>query len=165
MQIIMNILLKKHKLSFILCLLFCSCYNLSMVGQDKLQEITVTLTTSATSYTLGNPVELVFTVENAYEEDQKVCKYMTPIEGFYGNYMLVTNEAGEELPYKGIRKKRTQPKESSFVPIASGTSLTKQFNLTDAYPITEKGVYTIQFTGSEYLNKLPDSNVLKITIE
>lgn len=165
MQITINILLKKPKLGILFGLLFCLSQNLPMFSQDKLRGITVTLSQIASSYSLDSPIELVFSVSNGHKEEQAICKYMTPIEGFYGSLLIVKNAAGERIPYKGILVKREAPKKESYLPLSPGEILTHQFVLTEAYPIEKKGVYTVQFKGSQYLNGLPDSEILEITVE
>jgi peptidyl-Lys metalloendopeptidase len=89
---------------------------------------------------------------------------MTPIEGFKGNFLDVTDAEGNKIPYTGAMVKRGKPSRSAFVHLAPQASIVAEFNLLDAYPIRQAGTYRIQFKGNASMNGLPDSNVLEIIV-
>lgn len=156
-------MVKPDSTLFVLIFLLASC----AFGQSEHRHTTVTVTLSKkeSSYALDRPVELDFSVSNSSTQDQQICRYATPIEAFRNDFLIVKDATGEEIDYRGILVKRGPPKREDYLTLSPGDTVTHRFVLTQAYPITKKGIYTIQFLGREDLNRLPDSNVLKITIE
>jgi hypothetical protein len=112
----------------------------------------------------GDAIRLVFSVANPGGDAGRFCRYMTPFEGFNGNIMKVTDLEGNPVPYIGVLKKRSRPKPADHLHLASHTQVEVEFDLGKAYSIGGPGTYSIQFKGHPSLNKLPDSNVLEITV-
>lgn len=134
-----------------------------MSTQTPISDITVRIKAEDTSFDLSSPLVISFSIENEGEKERKICKYMTPIEGFKGNIFRITNERGERISYKGPMVKRGKPSESSFVSVAGGETLVYSIDLANGYSFMEPGVYSVQFKGRS-MNDLPDSNVLNIEI-
>lgn len=136
-----------------------------MCSQKELQDLEVKLSTTEESYEVGKAIKLKFVIENNFKKKQKVCTFYTPIEGFKGNFLKVFHENGEEVAYQGVMKKRAKPSKSDYIKIKDGKSVEHVFAVEDHYPILEAGKYKIQFIGKEYINGLPDSNILEIQVE
>lgn len=135
-----------------------------MPNPKELQNLEVKLVVTEEKFELGSPIELTFIIENNYDENQKVCTYYTPIEGFKGKLLNVFNEKGDKVAYTGRMKKRVSPTKEDFIMIKAGESIEHVFTIEDHYSIEASGTYTIQFIG-KYINGLPDSNVIEIKIE
>lgn len=130
----------------------------------NLKNMITTLSTDTDTITLGQPIMLLFSVQNEDSKKQKFCKYMCPLEGFKGNILEVVDKAGNEINYKGINVKRGQPRKEDYVKLKANESESVIFDLTKSYEILKIGQYSIQFKGRESMNQLPDSNRLTITI-
>lgn len=134
-------------------------------AQKKAAAWQVTLSLDpATPAQVGGQVLLSFTVKNTGTKAQKFCRYMTPIEGFQGNILHVTDPGGARVAYKGVMKKRGKPGPQDYIRLDCGESQTVSFDLLPAYPLTAPGVYQVRFLGSKALNGLPDSNVLEVVV-
>ncbi|MFM2376612.1 MAG: hypothetical protein RLZZ165_1709 [Bacteroidota bacterium] len=132
--------------------------------QKNMHDLQVTLGSVTGSPKVGAPIELSFSVANAQEKAQKFCQYMTPFEGFNGDIMGVMDAKGNKIAYQGINRKCGAPTAADDIPVGPGETRSVTFDLQEAYPISQPGNYTVQFKGSEYLNRLPDSNVLKLVV-
>jgi len=163
MQIIMSISPKKLK-AFIVFLTLLLISNSEMLGQQILNNIEVKLSISIDNNTDKEVFTVLFSVQNNLETEQKIGKYMTPFEGFKGDFIRVLNSKGNEMEYKGVNVKRSKPKDTDYMAIAPNSKIEISFNLFEVYEIPEKGKYTLQFSGNSYLNWLPDSNVLEIEL-
>ncbi|MCF8298616.1 MAG: hypothetical protein K9J13_13800 [Saprospiraceae bacterium] len=136
-----------------------------MIGKAALKDITVEISTASEKVALSKPIEIIFSISNNYSKKQSICKYLTPFEVISGDIITVSNENGEKIGYNGVLRKRDKPSKKDYNEFASGETKSISFILTKSYPIKLKGTYSIQFIGSEYLNKLPDSNVLVIVVD
>ena len=154
--------------SFCLYLLIGLCLYLIPMespAQKKAAAWQVTLSLDpATPPQVGGQVLLTFTVKNTGTKSQKFCRYMTPIEGFKGNILQVTDPAGARVGYKGVMKKRGKPGPEDYITLDCGESQTVSFDLLPAYPLMAPGVYQVRFLGSKAMNGLPDSNDLEMVV-
>ena len=94
------------------------------------------------------------TFKNSTEDDLRILKWYTPLEGMMTPFLTVTDETGEELEYAGLMAKRvSNPTHENFEVIPSGKSVTSDIiNLDDTYDLEEGIKYTIKYTGSiEYI--------------
>jgi hypothetical protein len=147
-----------------MAIFWSACFVPKGVSQKKMQDLNVTIASVTTLPQVGAALELSFAVTNPHKKSQKFCRYMTPIEGFYGDILVVTDVAGHRVAYAGIKKKRGAPQPSDDIHLGEGETKSATFDLMEAYPIVAPGNYTVQFKGSKYMNKLPDSNVLLIAV-
>ncbi len=146
--------------------LYLSLIPMESLAQQKaaLWHVTLGLDSAALPQ-LDGKVLLTFTVKNTGTKAQKFCRYMTPLEGFSGNILQVTDPAGTRVGYAGVMKKRGKPGPKDYFKLARGDSQTVHFDLLPSYPLTAPGVYQVQFLGSKAMNGLPDSNVLEVVVE
>ena len=129
------------------------------------KKVNVTLTSDAQKFVADAKIDLVFSVRNSSSQSKLICRYMTPFEGFYGNILEVKNEAGELIPYVGIKKKRKKPGKDDYFKLKEGEKKIVRFNLRKNYPFAASGMYFVRFKGSQFLNRLPDSEILKLVVE
>lgn len=109
-------------------------------------------------------VLLQWKVKNTSNRTVKFHRFMTPIEGFYGNFLSVNDETGEKVRYAGIMKKRSKPGLKDLETLPGGEEIEVEFDLLLPYPLTKAGKYTIQFKGNKKMNQLPDSEMLEIDV-
>ena len=133
-------------------------------GHRGMQALTVTLTAEKECFQLGEAILIRFSIANPHAEQVAFCRFMTPFEGFYGDFLHVIDSHGKRLAYKGILKKRSAPESSDFMGIKAGESRSCVFELWNAYLIPSSGTYQVQFVGRPRLNALPDSNILHLSI-
>jgi hypothetical protein len=107
-----------------------------------------------------SPMSIQFEVSST--QDQRLCRYHTPLEGFLGDILEVRNEQGDRTAYLGAMVKRLPPGEEDFVWVRIETPQTVSFDLSKHYAVSDGGTYTVQFKGNPAINGLPDSNVLII---
>lgn len=137
----------------------------SMCNQSERPAIITTLSVENTTFSANNPIEITFAISNNSATDEKICDYHTPFEGIRNNILKVTSEEGKLIDYEGIMAKRRPPTEEDYFVVKSKETKTVQFTVDKEYPMTKAGTYSIQFIGSESINKLPNSNILEIVIK
>jgi hypothetical protein len=133
-------------------------------SKQFMAEFEVTLASVTGAPKIGAPIELSFSVKNGATKSARFCRYMTPIEGFYGDILEVKDIDGNKVPYQGILKKRAEPTADDYIDVTYGNSAKVTFDLQSVYPITTPGNYTIRFKGNKSLNRLADSNILLISV-
>jgi hypothetical protein len=155
---------KMYRLVVLIGLCLCMI-AMESPAQKKAPSWQVTLSLDpATPPQVGGQVLLAFTVTNTGTKPQKFCRYMTPIEGFKGNILHVSDPAGTRVGYTGVLKKRGKPGSGDEISLDGGESQTVHFDLLLSYPLTKPGVYQVRFLGSKTMNGLPDSNVLEVVV-
>ena len=126
-------------------------------------NITVTVSTDKSQYSLDEKILLNFKISNDTEKRIKVCKILTPCEGFMGDFFNIKNNTKDKsLKYMGPMVKREKPTGEDFIEIGPNDFIICTINLREAYIFKDPGIYSIQFKGKR-VNKLPDSN--NITLE
>lgn len=148
----------------LLFLFFALMVNMDAAAQNPATELQTQLTSNGVHFPIGESITLTFSVTNNGGKAARFCRYMTPLEGFKGNFLDATDAIGNKIPYAGAMVKRGKPRPSAFVHVAPQGSIVAEFNLLDAYPIRQAGTYRIQFKGNPSMNGLADSNVLEITV-
>lgn len=148
----------------LLFLFFALMVNMDAAAQNPATELQTQLTSNGVHFPFGESITITFSVTNNEGKAARFCRYMTPLEGFKGNFLDVTDAIGNKIPYAGAMVKRGKPRPSAFVHVAPQGSIVAEFNLLDAYPIRQAGTYRIQFKGKTSMNGLPDSNVLEIIV-
>lgn len=107
-------------------------------------------------------VNLVFEVRSS--DQRKILVWQTPLEKHLtGDCIEVLDKSGKAAEYKGISVKRGEPSDADYVTLEADKPVSETFDLASEYQL-KPGAYTVKFKGSRYLNKLPDSNVLTITV-
>jgi hypothetical protein len=151
---------------FLLVCLCMTAFVMETQAQKKSAPLQVSLSADPSQPAqVGGKVLLTFTVHNAGTKAQKFCRYMTPIEGFKGNILQVTDASGARVSYKGVLKKRGKAGPEDYITLDCGESQTVSFDLLPAYPLATPGVYQVKFLGSKAMNGLLDSNVVEIVVE
>ncbi len=96
----------------------------------------------------GEPLLLRFVVLNNTDSAKKFCIWHTPFEPLLSSYLSITNEKGEEAPYKGAMAKRVMPPPaSSYTEVNPGDSLVANADLLKAYDLKTGASYKAVYTG------------------
>ena len=99
--------------------------------------------------TIGDLVELKFTVVNNADTIQQFLKWATPFEPLVSKYLDVKDEDGTQVNYRGAMAKRAMPPSAdSYIRINPHDSLVANINLLEGYAITRASKYTITYVGS-----------------
>lgn len=100
--------------------------------------------------TVGQPVEMQFTVYNGTDTVSTFLKWQTPFEPLLGKYLEIKNEQGEEAPYIGAMAKRIMPPPAdAYIEIKPQDSLSVKVDILKGYALEKPGKYTINFTSSD----------------
>jgi hypothetical protein len=90
---------------------------------------------------------ITFTVVNHSNQPQRFCKWETPFDRL-GKYFDVTNDKGNEAPFKGAMARRIMPPPAkAYLTVAAHDSITTTINLARNYTL-QPGNYTIKYVGS-----------------
>ena len=122
--------------------------------------LTVTLKNAPS--TGDGTVNLLFEVSST--QSHKFCIWQTPLEGFSADVLEVLDADGNPADYTGTHIKRGKPDPSDYLTLKPNTPAAETFDLAKEYDVSKKGTYTVQFEGNEYINELPDSNVLQVEV-
>jgi hypothetical protein len=87
---------------------------------------------SKLEYSINDPIIITFTLENLTDQHISVLKWYTPLEGFKGEFFLVTCN-GKTVPYEGRLVKRADPLEEDYLLLGPNQSVHSIVNLADAY--------------------------------
>jgi hypothetical protein len=98
------------------------------------------------SYVLGKPIIIGFTLESEAQTDLWILKWYTPLEGIKGKILQVTCD-GEELPYQGIMMKRGNPRKEHYVLLHPGGSASAEFDLSEHFPLRKCDECRVDFKG------------------
>tara|TARA_R110000751_G_scaffold280041_1_gene382500 strand:- start:2897 stop:3355 length:459 start_codon:yes stop_codon:yes gene_type:complete len=139
---------------------FYSC-KVTQSTHNKL--ISSTITTTKSTYKLGEAIELLMKVKNNGNKRYSFLPWRTPIENsFTGEFIDVIYD-DEKIEYSGVMVKRMPPTKDDYITLKPNKSVTGKVNLLDGYKFSKKGIYSIQFNGVN--GKLPTSNVVLIEIK
>lgn len=95
---------------------------------------------------VGAPVPLQFGLINRGKSRLHVLTWNTPLEGWFGRFLRVT-QGGREIPYQGPQVKRGAPVADDYLVLAAGRNAEATLDLTQAYDLTEPGHYQVAFDG------------------
>jgi peptidyl-Lys metalloendopeptidase len=93
---------------------------------------------------LGESVNVKFTLYNTTDEPLIVLKWQTPLEGVIGEPFSVKRD-GKEVSYFGILVKRGAPLPDEYVTIEPGAFVSSVVDLTNSYDFSQPGDYEIEF--------------------
>lgn len=114
----------------------------------QLVRFNVRLRTDKPVYAPGETVMLEFTVENLLEQPSRFLKWHTPFEGFRNDYLAIRHAGStEDVPYSGALVSRAPPGEDSYLVLGPRESATSHIDVTEAYPLSEKGTYSLAYKG------------------
>jgi len=95
---------------------------------------------------LSDSLYMVFKVYNPTSDTLRFTQYHTPFEGFINNFLTITDDTGQEVPYRGAMAKRVMPPPAdTYCEVAPATSDSIRFSIKKGYAITKPGRYTIQY--------------------
>jgi len=112
---------------------------------DPLTQLTCKMSMPA-KVRAGSPVMLTFELGNKGKKALSVLNWNTPLEGFFGRYLIVTGPQGE-VDYTGAMVKRALPRREEYVILPPGGKVSKTVNLATVYDMKTPGRYQIEFTG------------------
>jgi hypothetical protein len=96
--------------------------------------------------TIGEPVELKFTVVNHADTAQQFLKWATPFEPLVSKYLDVIDADGTQVNYRGAMAKRAMPPSAdSYLKVNPKDSLVANINLLEGYAIARASRYTIVY--------------------
>ncbi len=107
----------------------------------------VSLETDKKVYELGEKIVLIFRVENLMDSEQRFLKWHTPFEGFRNDFLDLQRIGGATVRYQGILASRAPPGEDSYLKIGPRQTATSQIEITEAYPVAERGDYVLRYKG------------------
>jgi hypothetical protein len=96
---------------------------------------------AASTYTLGDPIEVGFSIRNTGNSRWQVLTWETPLEDEVTDFLTVERE-GRPLRYDGRRVKRGDPTEQEYVTLDPGETLSRKVDISRSYPIDAPGAYT-----------------------
>ncbi len=97
------------------------------------------------SYRAGQPVEIIFTLDNVSEDTLYILKWYTPLEGLKGNIFKVMLDSGE-IRYRGPMVKRGQPDQDDYIRLGPGEATENRIDLSRGYNLSTPGRYSVAFT-------------------
>ena len=126
-------------------------------------QFRIHLATNKRRYKLAEKIRLSFTIENLLSRPNRYLNWHTPFEGFRNDFLDVRNaETGAEVPYHGVMASRAPPSKEDYLAIKPRGKISTEVEINEAYPIKEKGRYTIAFKPlSISVNQKP----VEITVE
>lgn len=94
--------------------------------------------------TVGEKINLKFTLKNESNTPLYVLKWYTPLEGIGGDIFRVTHH-GQTIPYEGILASRTPPTADAYVLLNPGESVSAVVDLAESFDLSKVGEYRIKF--------------------
>ncbi len=122
---------------------FCCGSEKAMFGLRQDQILRYTLS-AAPSYSVGQPVEIIFTLDNVSTDTLFILSWYTPLEGLKGNIFSVMLDS-TEIHYRGPMVKRGQPDQNDYIRLAPGGRAEKKIDLSRGYDLSIPGSYTVAF--------------------
>lgn len=101
---------------------------------------------SQENYVVGQPVNIVFTLENLSSAPLWVLTWYTPLEGLKGKIFRVICDS-QEISYEGPMVKRGSPTQDDYVFIGAGQSVSAENNISLAYNLPSSKVCQVEFRG------------------
>jgi hypothetical protein len=90
-------------------------------------------------YQLGEDITLRFTMKNQTNEDRRILRWNTPLDGI-DNWLRLAHE-GTIIPYDGPQVLRGDPSPDEYVTVLAGASVSGSVELSTAYNLGELGNY------------------------
>jgi len=97
----------------------------------------------ATEQQVVNGIFIDFILLNHSDNDLSVLTWYTPLEGFYGNLFIITDQYGAQLPYQGPMVKRGQPTSLDYLLIRARGHVATLLDLSLVYDFIP-GDYKLQ---------------------
>lgn len=140
--------------------------NLSQVLLGR-SNLDVTIGTAASTFRLGQRIEVRFAVINNGKTSSGFCTLGTPMEKkgqiLTHNCFDVLDANGEVVPYKGSETVNFDQCDKHSIRLSSGKFKLQVFDLNHFYQFSKAGTYTIRFKKNE-ANNLPASNLVRFVI-
>ena len=125
--------------------------GINAIDIEKLSELPMaTMATLLPEVGSDQVVEIEFSVQNATGRAVKLLPWGTPMESrLSGPSFRVTRLEPDgqsiDVPYLGMMIRRAAPKESDYILLPPGETLTNKLKLDDAYSLSTPGSYTIEY--------------------
>lgn len=155
-------------LSVVFCLLGCEEEASVMNEQSKVQvqQNSVSIVTQPLSCQLSmrspqkltDSVTVDFTIQNNSDEEILLLTWYTPLEGFFSNLFIITNNSGQTLDYQGAMVKRLSPTLDDYHALAAGESVSVSLDLRLAYQLLA-GDYTLVFNKPSLKVRTKDNKI------
>ena len=94
-------------------------------------------------YKTTSKTKCKFHLKNNDQQDYSVLKWGTPLDGMTSDCLAATCNK-KKLEYDGVYMKRGTPGPEQFLHIGAGETLSKAFDMSEAYDMTKAGKYTIK---------------------
>jgi len=94
-------------------------------------------------YKSEDEIRLTFELENKGQEDVKVLKWFTPLEGLWSDCLTVSR-GGKKLPYDGRLAKRSTPTAEDYTLIKAGATVSAEVRVHEGYKVSREGAYQIE---------------------
>lgn len=96
---------------------------------------------------LGSAGAITFIIHNRSEYPAKILTWYTPLEKQFNSNMFTIFKNGDNVQYTGRLVKRGRPKESDYITVEAGGSISESISLPDGYDITTVGSYETTYSG------------------
>tara|TARA_R110000787_G_scaffold160621_2_gene274202 strand:+ start:484 stop:1029 length:546 start_codon:yes stop_codon:yes gene_type:complete len=90
-----------------------------------------------------NGVLIDFLLTNHSDNDFSVLTWYTPLEGFYSNLFIITDQFGEPIAYQGPMVKRLGPSAANYQLLSANSTVSTALDLTLVYDL-QPGDYKLQ---------------------
>jgi hypothetical protein len=112
-------------------------------------------------------IVIFFEVTNTGKTEREICIYQTPLERQVTTSTMfrVVDARGREVEYTGIQAKRRPPSREAgdYIVLQPGQTAGASINLAHSFAWFP-GKFDVTFVGNRFLNKLPESNTIRITV-
>lgn len=113
---------------------------------------------SQSSFDVGDPVIVDFSLENASEVPLCFLVWHTPLEGIQ-NLIFSVRYRGKPVRYIGSLAMRGEPTTDSYVCLGPGEAVTGKVDLRDGYDLSRPGPYQVQFYASIWYTDRKESEL------
>ncbi|MFJ9414345.1 hemopexin repeat-containing protein [Streptomyces sp. NPDC101227] len=106
------------------------------------------------TYRRGEPVSLIFEIENVSDTDYRLLVWNTPLECEVFNFLEV--RCGDRVvPYDGRFVRRGDPSPDSYRTIAAGETIIEELDISESYALDEPGTYDVTLR-VKFADAIPD---------
>jgi len=92
----------------------------------------------------NDDVDIIFEVTNTANHAVSILKWFTPLEGLRSSCLLIKS-GNKIIRYEGIKVKRGEPDQESFLEIEPGESVSQKISLEEAYNLPLSGNIKVKF--------------------
>ncbi len=111
----------------------------------QITSLQVSLSAVSADFKASDALSVEFSLLNTSNQDIRVLKWGTPLEGEFKADMFVVTQGGTQIAYIGRQVKRSSPQGNDYLSLAPGESVTASIDLASGYAIYASGKYTVRF--------------------